>query len=129
MLRGQVNKEKHSGIGHLFYATRWSLAGFRAAFRDETAFRQEVYLSIVLVPLAFWLGKNAIEWVFLVGSLVLVLITELLNTAVEAAVDRIGEEAHALSKKAKDVGSAAVMLSILNAVLVWALIVFWGARP
>jgi len=94
----------------------------RAAFRDEAAFRQELFLFFVLAPLAFWLGETAVERVLLVGSLFWVLMTELLNTAVEAAVDRIGDEDHALSRKAKDVGSAAVMLAILNAVFVWAVI-------
>ncbi len=105
-------------------ALRWSRDGFLAALRDEAAFRQELVLFVLLTPLAIWLGETEIEIILLIGSLVLVLIVELLNTAMEATVNRISTEWHSLSKKAKDVGSAAVALSIIHAVFVWALILY-----
>ncbi len=119
-----VSEEKSTGVKHLIDAVGWSLAGFCRALRDEAAFRQELFLFIILAPLAVWIGKTEIEIIFLIGSLILVLITELLNTAVEATVNRIGQERHDLSKKAKDVGSAAVMLSIINVVFVWGVILY-----
>lgn len=120
-----MNQEKSSGFKHLIDAICWSLAGFRRALRDEAAFRQELVLFILLTPLAVWIGKTEIEIILLIGSLILVLITELLNTSVEATVNRIGHEHHDLSKKAKDVGSAAVMLSIVNVVFVWGVILYF----
>ena len=113
---------KISGLQHLIHAVRWSLGGLRAALRDEAAFRQELVLVVLLAPLGVWVGQSAVERVLLVGSLVLVLVVELLNTAIEAAVDRIGKDRHPLSKKAKDAASAAVMLAILHAALVWGMI-------
>ncbi len=109
-------------------AAGYSAAGFRAAARGEAAFRQELILFVVLAPLGAWLGDNGIERALLIGSLLLVLIVELLNTAVEATVDRIGNERHRLSAEAKDIGSAAVLLSILAAVLTWGLIL-WPHIP
>ena len=106
----------------LYNATRYSLMGLAAAWRGEAAFRQEVVLFVILAPLGLWLGDSGMERALLVGSLLLVLIVELLNSAVEAAIDRIGPEIHALSKQAKDVASAAVFLSLLNAAVIWALV-------
>ncbi|MFQ5543203.1 MAG: diacylglycerol kinase [Nitrospiria bacterium] len=118
-----MNSYKKSGFEHFISAFRWSVDGFKSALREEAAFRQEMVLFVFLAPTGFWLGHTAIEIVFLVGSLFLVLIVELLNTAVETAIDRVGTEKHPLSKKAKDVGSAAVMLSILNVIFVWGVLI------
>lgn len=115
-------------FSRVWRAAGYSVAGFRAAARSEAAFRQELILFILLAPLGAWLGDNGIERALLIGSLLLVLIVELLNTAVEATVDRIGNERHRLSAEAKDIGSAAVLLSILSAVLTWALIL-WPYTP
>ncbi len=104
-------------------ATHYSLAGLAAAARHEDAFRQELILVVLLTPLAFWLGDTGVERALLIGSLILVLIVELLNSAVEATVDRISFESHRLAKRAKDIGSAAVMLSLVNAGAVWLLII------
>ncbi|WP_374340638.1 diacylglycerol kinase [Methyloversatilis sp.] len=111
-----------TGLRRLINATRYSAAGLRAAFRHEDAFRQETLAAIVLLPLAFWLGGSGVERALMAFSVLLVLVVELLNSAVEAAVDRISLENHALAKRAKDIGSAAVMVSLANVVLVWALI-------
>lgn len=96
--------------------------GFKASFKSEEAFRQEVYLSIVMIPAAFWVGETALEQVLLIGSVFLVLTVELLNTAIERAIDRISFEKHELSKDAKDMGSAAVFLMLVFTGFVWALI-------
>ncbi len=115
-----INPHKgHTGIARLLRATRHSLVGLRRAWRDESAFRQEVALAVVLAPLALWLGGSWLERALLWGSLMLVLIVELLNTAVEAVVDRVSWEQHDLAGKAKDVASAAVMLSLLWCSGVW----------
>lgn len=118
-LRESVTAQKRrTGLGRMWHATRYSLAGLRAAW-DEAAFRLEACLAVLMLPLAFFLGRTWVEVVLLAGSVLLVLIVELLNTAVEAAVDRIGPEWHALSKRAKDMGSAAVFLSLLIAGASW----------
>jgi diacylglycerol kinase (ATP) len=122
-------KPRHTGLTHLLHSTRYSLKGLGAAFRHEAAFRQEVALSALLLPFAVWLGQSMTEVLLLVGSCVLVLIAELLNSAIENVVDRIGTEHHELSGRAKDIGSAAVMLALLFAGLTWALLIwqrFWG---
>ncbi|MEJ8821465.1 diacylglycerol kinase [Variovorax humicola] len=114
-----VNPQKNrSGLTRLFHATLISVNGLRAGW-GETAFRQEVLAAIVLVPLAVWLGRTWVEVALLAGSVVVVMIVELLNTAVEAAIDRIGPEWHDLSKRAKDMGSAAVLLALLLAGGIW----------
>jgi diacylglycerol kinase (ATP) len=100
-------------------ATLWSLQGLRAAWRHESSFRLEVYLFAVAAPLGWWLGQDGVERALLVGSCLLVLTVELLNSAIEAVVDREGGF-HELAGRAKDMGSAAVMLSMLNVALVWA---------
>jgi diacylglycerol kinase (ATP) len=107
---------------HLRKALGWSLAGLVAAWQ-EIAFRQEIYSFCVLVPLAFVLGQSGVERAMLIGSLLLILIVEVLNTAVEAAIDRISLEHHSLSGKAKDLASAAVFIAMINAAVVWLLIV------
>lgn len=103
-------------------AASYSLAGLRAAVREEAAFRQELALFIVLAPLGLWLGQSGLERALLVGSLLLVLIAELLNSALEAMVNRIGSEPHPLSGMAKDMGSAAVFLAMMLVLIVWMLI-------
>lgn len=115
-------KPGHTGWRHLVHSTRYSLKGLRAAFRNEAAFRQELGLCGVLLPLAWWIGQGPVEWILLVGSCLLVLIVELLNSAIENVVDRIGTELHELSGRAKDIGSAAVMLSLFTAGLTWGLL-------
>ena len=104
-------------------AIQYSLSGLAAAARHEVAFRLELVMLAVLAPLALWLGDTGVERALLVGCLILVLIVELLNSAIEATVDRISFENHRLAKRAKDIGAAAVMLSLVNAGVVWLLIV------
>ena len=104
-------------------AIQYSFSGLAAAARHEVAFRLELVMMAVLAPLALWLGETGVERALLVGCLILVLIVELLNSAIEATVDRISFENHRLAKRAKDIGAAAVMLSLVNAGVVWLLIV------
>jgi len=114
-----VNPQKdRTGISRMWYATGYSMAGLRAGW-SETAFRQEMLASIVLLPAAFWVGQHWTEVAVLAGTVLLVMIVELLNTAVEAAIDRIGPEWHDLSKRAKDMGSAAVLLSLVLCLGTW----------
>ncbi|NKB59227.1 MAG: diacylglycerol kinase [Alphaproteobacteria bacterium] len=103
-------------------ATGYSFAGLKAAWRTEAAFRQEAMLCVVLMPLGLWLGNTGLERAVMIGALLLVLIVELVNSGLEAVVDRIGSEINPLSKTAKNLGSAAVFLSLLNAVVIWALV-------
>jgi diacylglycerol kinase (ATP) len=110
------------GIRRLVNAFFYSLSGLALAFRHESAFRQEIMLAVVLIPAACFVPASAIERVLLIGSVLLVLIVELLNSSVEAAVDRIGLETHHLSKRAKDLGSAAVLLSLGVLLLTWLLL-------
>lgn len=107
------------GLRRLLDATGYSVAGLAVAWHGEEAFRQEVLMAVVLVPLALWLGQSNLERLLLVASWLVVMIVEILNTAVEATVDRISDEQHQLSGQAKDLGSAAVFLSLLLAALVW----------
>jgi len=119
-----MQSEESVGLRRLVNALRWSLRGFRSTFKNEEAFRQEVYLCLVLAPLGFWLGDNGIERALLVGPLFIVLIVELLNSAVESVVDRIGFERHKLSGRAKDQGSAAVFVSLALVLLCWVLVLW-----
>lgn len=119
---GRKLLQSMTDMGRIVRAGSYSVSGLRAAVRKEAAFRQEVMLFIVFAPLAVWLGRNGIERALLLGSLVVVLVVELLNSAIEATVDRIGKKHHKLSGRAKDMGSAAVYLSILLVVIVWALV-------
>ena len=112
-----------TGLRRVISATRNSVAGLREAIRCEDAFRQELILAAVALPLACWFGQSGVERALLIGSVLLVLIVELLNSAVEATVDRISFENHRLAKRAKDIGSAAVLLTLLNAACIWVLIV------
>ncbi len=113
-----------TGLDRVTHAAGYSWSGLRTAYRNESAFRQETALAIVLVPVAFWLGRTWVETALLAGSVLLVLIVELLNSAIEAAIDRISFELHDLSKLAKDFGSAAVMLALLLCGGIWAA-AFW----
>ena len=106
----------------ILMATRWSLQGLRAAWLHESSFRLEVYLLALLAPLALWLGADGVERALLLGSCLLVLAVELLNSAIEAVVDRISLNLHPLSKQAKDMGSAAQMVALLMIALTWAII-------
>ena len=111
-----------TGLRRLIDATRYSLAGLAAALRYEDAFRQELMLAAVMIPLGLWLGKSGVERALLVGSVLLLLIVELLNSAIEATVDRVSLDDHNLAKRAKDIGSAAVMLALVNVGVVWLLV-------
>jgi diacylglycerol kinase (ATP) len=118
----QKLKQPMRSIMRLVYATRWSMKGFISTLKTEEAFRQEVLLLIILAPLGFWLGDDGIEKTLLIGSLLIVLVVELLNSAVESAIDRVGDEHHELSGKAKDQGSAAVSVALVLAVMTWILV-------
>ncbi len=114
-----ANPQKaRKGLSRVWHATGYSLAGLRAGW-GETAFRQEALAAMLMLPLAFWVGRTWLETAVLCGSVVLVMIVELLNTAVETAIDRIGPEWHDLSKRAKDMGSAAVLLSLVLCAGIW----------
>jgi diacylglycerol kinase (ATP) len=117
-----MGNANNTGFRRLVNATFFSLAGLRAAWRNEAAFRQECALAAVLTPAAFWVGQTAVERSLLIGTCWLVIIVELLNSAVEAVVDRVGTDHHSLSGRAKDLGSAAVFVSLALTVLVWGLI-------
>lgn len=107
------------GLQRLFNAFFYSLSGLQAAFRHESAFRQEIALATVLIPAAFLLEVSSLERVLLILPMLLVLVVELLNSSIEAAIDRIGFDAHRLSKRAKDLGSAAVLIALVALALVW----------
>lgn len=119
-----VNPQKaRKGLNRVWHALGYSMAGLRAGW-GEIAFRQEAIASVILLPAAFWLGSNWVEVVLLAGTVILIMIVELLNTGIETAIDRIGPEWHDLSKRAKDMGSAAVLLSLLLCALTWCLAIF-----
>jgi diacylglycerol kinase (ATP) len=111
-----------TGLQRVINATRYSLEGFAAAARHEDAFRQELMLAAVLVPLGLWLGNDGVERALLAASVLLVLVVELLNSAVEATVDRVSLDDHRLAKRAKDLGSAAVMMALVTVAAVWLLV-------
>ncbi|EGR3964646.1 diacylglycerol kinase [Vibrio cholerae] len=117
-------KHSRTGFSRIIYATGYSMKGFAAAWKNEAAFRQEVTLALPLITLSFFLPVSTIEQVLMVGSLVLILIAELLNSAIEAVVDRIGAERHELSGRAKDIGSAAVFVALCFAAFTWGIILF-----
>lgn len=112
-------QKSRKGLSRIWHAFGYSIAGLRAGWA-ETAFRQEVLASVVLLPAACWLGRSWVEAALLAGAVILVMITELLNTGIETAIDRVGPDWHELSKRAKDMGSAAVLLSLLFCAGIWA---------
>jgi diacylglycerol kinase (ATP) len=115
-------KPAATGFKRIVDATGYTLKGLRAAWRNESAFRQESMLAVVLAPLAFWLGRSALEIGFLIATLAFVLTTELLNSAIEAVVDRASPELNELAGRAKDMGSAAVFVSLVTVLVTWSLI-------
>ena len=119
-----MGKPGITGIRRILNAAVYSAQGFAHAWRHEAAFRQEVALTVVLTPIALWLGRSPVERAMLIGVCLLVLIVEFLNSAVEAAIDRFGGEQHELSGRAKDLGSAAVMMSLILLALVWGSVVY-----
>jgi diacylglycerol kinase (ATP) len=113
-----------TGLQRVWNAMFYSMAGLRAAYRHEDAFRQEVWLAAVLIPVCFFLPATGIGRALMIASVLLVLVVELVNSAIEAAVDRISLENHNLSKRAKDIGSAAVLVALINVVATWLLVLF-----
>lgn len=124
-----MGKPGNTGLRRIVNAAFFSLAGLRAAWREESAFRQETVLCAILIPTGVWLGQTAVERALLIGSCLLVLVVELLNSAVEAVVDRVGDEPHRLSGQAKDLGSAAVLLSLMLTLVIWGLIAWSRFGP
>ncbi|MFL0802197.1 MAG: diacylglycerol kinase [Agarilytica sp.] len=116
--------EKNKGFTRVYKAVQYSYKGFKACFKNEAAFRQELISALVLIPLAMWLPVSKLERIVMVSSVVLVLIVELLNSGIEAVVDRIGYEQHELAGRAKDMGSAAVLISLMLWAYVWGSILF-----
>lgn len=121
----KMNKPGNKGLKRIIAATGYSIKGLRAAYCNEAAIRQEVIAGIVIVPLAFFLAKNGVELALLLGSALLIFLMELVNSALEAVVDRIGSEHHPLSGQAKDIGSALVMVAIVMFVIVWASVLLY----
>lgn len=121
-MKDNPQKQSGRGIKHLTNAFAWSLAGIKVAWRHEQAFRQECLLIIPLAPLGLWLGRTGTDRALLLGSLLLVLVVELLNSSLEAVVDRIGPKRHPLAGRAKDLGSAAVLLALLHVLCIWGLV-------
>ncbi|MEO6279218.1 diacylglycerol kinase [Roseateles sp.] len=109
-----------TGLDRIIHAAGYSWAGLKAAYTGESAFRQETWLCVIAAPLAFWLGQGWVQIALLLGSLAMLLIVELLNSAIEAVVDRVSFERHELSKRAKDIASAAVLMALLLAAGIWA---------
>ena len=127
--RAPANPQKaRSGLNRIWHATGYSIAGLRAGW-NEKAFRQEALAALFMVPLAFWLGQSWIEVALLAGSVLLVMIVELLNTGIEAAIDRISLEWHPLAKRAKDMGSAAVLLALLVCLGIWSAALYQRFYP
>ena len=119
-----MGEAKDTIIAHIKNAVIWSMAGIKAAWKYEQAFRWEAAIVLLMMPVGLWLGRTAVEWALLIASAMSILITELLNSAVEAVVDRIGPERHELSKRAKDLGSAAAFIGMITAAVVWGLIAY-----
>lgn len=112
----------NNGFTRIVKASQYSWQGLCAAYKHEAAFRQELWASVILIPLGLWLGQNGVEKAMLVGTVILLFIVEILNSAIEAVIDRIGEERHELSGRAKDMGSAAVAIAIVLLIVVWVLV-------
>jgi len=111
-----------TGLTRLVNAFWYSMAGFRAAFQHEDAFRTEIYLAVILIPLTLWLPVSHISKAMMIASLLLVLIAELINSAIEACIDHTSLDTHPLAKRAKDIGSSAVFVSMMNVIVVWGLV-------
>lgn len=116
------------GLTRLINALGYSRDGIAAAWKNEAAFREEALLAAIAIPLAFYLGKTGVERALLIGSIIFILIVEILNSAVEAVVDKASPEKHDLAKRAKDMGSAAVLFSLINAALIWACVLWPAGR-
>jgi len=112
----------NTGFTRIIKASQYSWQGLRAAYKHEAAFRQEIWASLILIPLGFWLGQNGVEKALLIGTVLLLPLVEILNSSIEAVVDRIGEEHHELAGRAKDMGSAAVAIAIVLLIVVWILV-------
>ena len=119
-----MGKPGATGIKRIVDAAGYSMRGLAAAFKHESAFRQELALAVILAPIAFYVGQSNVERSILIASLLLVLIVELLNSSIAAIVDRIGSEHHEISGRAKDIGSAAVFVSLANVAIIWGIIIF-----
>lgn len=119
-----IERNKPTGLLRIWRAFGYSISGFKGAYRDEAAFRQEVWMAVILIPAGLWLGQSGVERALLVAAVMLVLVVELLNSGIEAVVDRFGGEHHELSGLAKDMGSAAVLLSLVMLAVVWGLVLF-----
>ncbi len=124
MKNNQYKPVNNTGLRRILNASKFSWQGLRATYRSEAAFRQECYVGVLALPLSFFIADNVVEWVLLITSFLLVLLTEIINSAIEATVDRFGSERHELAGKAKDAGSAAVAVAIAIAVLTWLPITF-----
>lgn len=120
----EVNKPGRKGVHRILWAGYYSFLGIKAAWKHEASFRQEISLMAIMFPFAFWLGQTPLEIIILIIPLFIVVIVELLNSAIEAVVDRIGAEQHVLSGQAKDMGSAAVFFSLLLVIITWAIIAY-----
>lgn len=127
MEQDQQKNEKQSGkgLGRIIRAFGWSMLGFRAAYCHEAAFRQELFVCLFLIPMGYFWGQGGVEKALLISSLLIILIVELLNSAIEAIVDRVGHEHHYLSGRAKDLGSAAVFMSFVYAFVIWLLVLMF----
>lgn len=119
-----MGKPGNTGIRRILRATKFSAQGIAEAWRHEAAFRQEIVLTLILTPVALWLGQTAVERALLIGVCLIVIIVELINSAIEAAIDRHGSEQHELSGRAKDLGSAAVFVSLVLVLLVWSAVAY-----
>jgi len=117
-----MGNQSATGLTRLINATIYSWQGLKAAYKNEAAFRQELFLAIFLIPAGLWLGKTGVERTLLVGVILQVFIVELLNSGIESIVDRQGQERHELSGRAKDLGSAAVLIALINVCVVWTLV-------
>ena len=115
--------KQNKGLARIYHAFLYSIAGLISAWKNEAAFRQEFVIAIILIPIAFWLGQNAFQIGLLILPIFIVLITELLNSAIETTINRISEEQHALSKQAKDIASAAVFISLMLFIVIWSLVI------
>lgn len=119
-----MSSQGNTGLERLFKAFGYSMQGLASAFKNEAAFRQETVLALVLIPLGIYLGETGLEKALLVSVIILVLLVELINSGMEAVVDRFGGEHHELSGRAKDVASAAVLMALINVLIVWGFILF-----